>query len=114
MKLEEQCKEILIQDTGLAQELDATLRTKFVPKCGERYTTNVYNRILVEDCENITPEEKKEMSDGLIDKGETSAGIICALNPNCPKAKLLSYRFRRIECNNRLWEVDLQWTFVCE
>lgn len=86
---------------------------KFVPECDKEYRTHVYNRVLVKDCNNITEEEKREMSDALIAKGRQSAQIICSLNKECPNPKLLRYQFDRIVCENRLWEVDLTWFFKC-
>lgn len=101
---------------GLAAALDQALeaRAKFVPECDPKtYTTNVYHRELVKDCDTITSAEEKDMSDGLISAGRRSAGAICELNKQCPRAQLLSYKFKRIKCENRLWEVDLEWTFKC-
>lgn len=98
--------------SALDQALEA--RAKFVPACDPKtYTTNVYHRELVKDCDAITPAEEKAMSDGLVSAGQRSAGEICELNQQCPRAQLLSYKFKRIECKNRLWEVDSEWTFKC-
>jgi hypothetical protein len=101
---------------ALSKELDQALerQTKFVPDCDPaEYTTNVYNRVLVVDCDRITQTEKREMSDALVRKGNRSAGAICELSSECPNAKLLRYRFERIVCANRLWEVDIKWFFTC-
>lgn len=102
--------------TGLTGALNRALKKKtaFVPKCAPaRNTTNVYRRLLVRDCDSITAAEMQEMSDALIQAGLESASIICELNTKCPNARLVSYQFIRIVCENRLWEVDLRWTFVC-
>ena len=89
-------------------------RAKFEPDCDPtEHRTNVYNRLLVADCDNITDEEKKAMSDQLIAKGERSSNAVCSLNPECPIGRLVSYKFDRIVCENRLWEVDLTWFFTC-
>lgn len=101
-------------DLGEVLERELANRAKFVPGCDpQQYTTNVSYRVLVKDCEALTAAEKKEMSDGLIAAGERSAGAICELNKTCPKASLLGYRFISIECENRLWDVHVQWTFKC-
>lgn len=99
----------------LEEKLDFFIKqgVKFVPDCDTEYRVHVYNRVLVRDCDNITEEEKRQMSDDLIAKGERSARDICSLNGECPNFRLLRYRFDRIECENRLWEVDLTWFFMC-
>ena len=101
----------------IAPLLDRFLKergTAFVPDCEPaEYRTQVYARLLVRDCETITEEEKQDMSDQLIRRGKRSASIICELNPKCQNAVLLGYRFERIVCENRLWEVDLTWVFKC-
>jgi hypothetical protein len=104
------------EQAALGKALDRALKKKatFVPDCDPaEYTTNVYARLLVRDCDSKTQDEKKQMSDALIQKGLESAGIICSLNHECPTPMLLRYQFVRIECENRLWEVDLKWTFKC-
>jgi hypothetical protein len=101
----------------IAPLLDRFLKDRgsaFVPDCEPaEYRTRVYARLLVRDCETITEEEKQDMSDQLIRKRMRSASIICELNPKCQNAVLLGYRFERIVCENRLWEVDLTWVFKC-
>ena len=99
----------------LEEKLDLFIKqgARFVPECDTEYRVHVYNRVLVRDCDNITDDEKRQMSDDLIAKGERSARAICSLNGECPNFRLLRYSFDRIECENRLWEVDLTWFFKC-
>ena len=99
----------------LEEKLDLFIKqgAKFVPDCDTEYRVHVYNRLLVRDCDHITNAEEQQMLAGLTAKGERSARAICSLNPECPNFRLLRYSFDRIECENRLWEVDLTWFFMC-
>jgi len=104
-----------VHKKALSERLDLFLKqgVRFVPECETEYTIRVYNRVLVRDCDNITENEEREMSDALIGKGQRGARAICSLNEECPNFRLLRYRFDRIVCENRLWEVDLTWIFKC-
>jgi hypothetical protein len=83
-------------------------------ECGKKYTTNVYNRVLVHDCDNKTIPEIVEMVTGLIEKGKNSASAVCSLsNGKCPDALLVDVEITRDVCQNRLWEIDAKWTFRC-
>ncbi|MBC7865171.1 MAG: hypothetical protein IAF38_19510 [Bacteroidia bacterium] len=90
-------------------------KPKFIPQCNTKYTTNVYHRILVKDCGNITKEEAKEMSDGLIAKAKESAKRICELNPECNTPELVTYEIiKPPTCKDRLLEADVKFTFICK
>lgn|GEM_PF-1267974 len=104
-----------VHKKALSEKLDFFIKqgVRFVPECETEYTVRVYNRVLVRNCDNITAAEEREMSDALIAKGRRSARAICSLNEECPNFRLLRYRFDRIVCRNRLWEVDLTWFFKC-
>lgn len=114
-KIRERAVSSEVYKKRLSEKLDFFIKqgTRFVPECDTEYRVHVYNRVLVRDCDNITDDEKRQMSDALIAKGERSARAICSLNEECPNFRLLRYRFDRIVCRNRLWEVDLTWFFIC-
>lgn len=89
-------------------------RLEFDPQCGKKYTTNVYYRVLVADCDNKTIPEILEMLQGLFDRGKASAASICSLSKGkCPDAVLTDLEITRDVCQNRLWEIDAKWTFRC-
>lgn len=103
----EDLKGQLLQDMEVAN-------VRFRPECYEEYTTNVFHRMLVGDCDNITAQEKQDFVDAISSKANDSARTICALNPDCPKHRLLRYRWDRLSCRNRLLVADVKFWFVCE
>jgi hypothetical protein len=101
---------------GVSPEFWAALRERLDEKviCGQKYTLNVYNRVLVRDCANRTMAETLDMFLGLIRKGKRSAAFICSTaDGNCHDALLVDFEITRDVCENRLWEIDGKWTFRC-
>ena len=112
-----QPNEILIEDLKeqLARDLESKeLRmVKFKPVCNTEYTTNIHQQMLVGDCDKITDQEKIDFCDAISSKANRSARAICSLNDDCPKHRLLRYRWEHLSCKNRLLVADIKFWFVC-
>ena len=87
---------------------------KFIPKCGKAYTVNISYSVLVDDCDNITAAEEREMEDGLEAEAERAARKICVRNKACPNVTNLKFKQETSNsCERRLWNVNQKWTFTC-
>lgn len=99
----------------IRKDLDGGIEkiAKFIPDCNTEYTTNIYCKTLVTDCDNLTQAEKDDFTDCIEDRVKRSTAAICELNPDCPTAHLLRYRWDRIQCRNRELEADVRFWFKC-